>query len=89
MKIVFANRTFVYGQRRVGAGTHWPADDPIVRAFPQHFTENPAPGLQVSQALTDEQQQELGNAANVQVYEAATREPGEKRNTRPRVESRG
>jgi hypothetical protein len=89
MKIVFASKTFMYGPRRVDAGTHWPADDPAVRDFPGHFTESPAPGLQVSQPLTDEQQQEVGTGANVRVYEAATREPGEKRNTPPRVEQRG
>jgi hypothetical protein len=89
VRIVFATRTFMYGQRRVDAGTHWPADDPVVRAVPHQFTESPAPGLQVSQPLTDEQLQEVGAAASVRLYEAATREPGEKRNTPPRTERRG
>lgn len=86
MKIVYASRTFMYGPRRVDAGSHWPADDPAVKAFPSCFTENPAPGLQVSRPLTAEQQEEVGAG---RVVEAATREPGEKRNTPSRTEQRG
>jgi hypothetical protein len=41
MKLVFARETFVAGSITVAAGSYWPGDDPVVKAFPNLFTEDP------------------------------------------------
>jgi hypothetical protein len=57
MNIVFANATLIVSDPKTGAsvpvnhGTHWPADDPIVRAYPNFFTADPRYGLSSSRPL--------------------------------------
>lgn len=48
MKIVFAKVRFVYGPGLVMAGSHWPADDPVVLAVPDNFSDDPRVGLSYS-----------------------------------------
>lgn len=63
MKLVFARQTFVAGHVAVHAGSYWPADDPIVKAHPGLFTDEPI-GLSYSVRP---------------VVEEASAAPGEKR----------
>lgn len=48
MKVVYAISTFWHEQSLVYAGQHWPADDPVVRANPGSFSEDPRWGLKFS-----------------------------------------
>jgi hypothetical protein len=53
MDVVYATTNAVVplpggGQHVVRAGTHWPADDPIVKAQPSLFSSDPAYGLNYS-----------------------------------------
>lgn len=59
----------------VRKGQHWPAGDPVVKARPDLFTDDPRYGLVYTEAPAgyDEQLNEM---------EAATAVPGEKRNAR-------
>lgn len=57
----------------VQKGTHWPADDPIVRARPDLFSPDPRYGM-----LYSVEPDGYGEP----VIEQATAAPGEKRNTR-------
>jgi hypothetical protein len=50
MRIVYAKATtmvaFTNGRSEmVGAGTHWPANDPLVRSHPDLFSDDPRFGL--------------------------------------------
>ena len=67
MDIVFARETFIAGHVTVIAGSHWPADDPIVKSFGGLFTDDPSFGLSYSVA------------PKAAVVEEATAAPGEKR----------
>jgi len=81
MDIVFATRTFVTGTAgAVVLGTHWPADDPIVRAHPECFTADPRYGLSSSRPL-DIDGYPVGTQPRgaTAATETATAAPGEKR----------
>ena len=67
MDIVFARETFIAGHVTVVAGSHWPADDPIVRSFKNLFTDDPSFGM--SYSVTPKPA----------AVEQATAAPGEKR----------
>jgi hypothetical protein len=78
MKVVFATTSFQAtaadgGQRFVRAGSHWPADDPVVASAPGMFSDDPRYGLETySHQLPPD-------AGPV---ESATAAPGERRNVR-------
>ena len=83
MKVVYAvasanisrgDGTSVY----IREGTHWPADDPLVLHNPGMFTDDPTPGLHSSAPIASVR------PSNV---EAATKEPGERRNVRRPIET--
>lgn len=57
----------------VVAGQHWPADDPIVKQYPQYFSEDARYGLCASAPIPEDAPLEQATAA-----------PGEKRTTRAR-----
>lgn len=64
------------GQRlMVRKGTHWPADDPIVRDHPECFSPDPRYGLQYSAEP---------EGWNEPPVETATAAPGERRQVRRR-----
>lgn len=69
MQIVFARETFIAGHITVIAGSHWPADDPLVVAHKKLFTDDPTFGMSSSAPVAP-------------VVEQATAAPGEKRATR-------
>lgn len=58
--IVFAQATAIVAHPTTGSsvpvnhGTHWPADDPIVLAYPSFFTDDARYGLSSSDPLDDE-----------------------------------
>jgi hypothetical protein len=60
--------------RRFPPGSHWPADDPFVRANPGQFSADPRYHL----AFTDPRPEYFGDVAE----ETATAGPGERRNVR-------
>lgn len=59
----------------VQKGTHWPATDPVVKAYPALFTPDPRYGLRYTAAPP-------GHDVNLNEVEEATANPGEKRNVR-------
>jgi hypothetical protein len=78
MKIVYATATVNVGLEHgstitIGKGTHWPADDPVVRANPSLFSEDPRYGL----VFTSEP-----SGWDDPPIETATANPGERRSTR-------
>lgn len=48
MKVVYASTTAVVGQTLIVAGTHWPAEDPVVLDNPSLFSDDPRYGLMFS-----------------------------------------
>lgn len=77
MKVVYAIRSGPVempggGRGTVRHGTHWPADDPVVLANPEAFSDDPRYGLAFSVAPEDFDRP----------VEQATATPGEKRQTR-------
>lgn len=66
MDVVYAVNTAFVGEYKVVAGTHWPADDPIVLAQPSLFSDDPSHGLNCS----------------TPPVETATAAPGEQRRVR-------
>lgn len=73
MKVVYASVNAVVPSPHghslfVQAGQHWPADDPLVRARPDLFSEDPRHGLSFSVPPDDPS------------VEQATAAPGERRN---------
>lgn len=52
LKVVFAKERFMVGpsgyRTWIQAGTHWPADDPVVKANPTGFSPDPRYGLSYS-----------------------------------------
>lgn len=78
MKIVYATATTSVtldggGSGLVEKGTHWSADDPIVRRHPDLFSEDPRYGLRFSVEP---------DGYDDPPVEQATAAPGEKRNAR-------
>jgi hypothetical protein len=69
----------------IHAGEHWPASDPIVKAHPSLFSDDPRTGLRISAPLAEDEDQS-GEEDDAEEQEApveqATRAPGEKRTTR-------
>jgi len=45
MRIVFARETFIAGHVTVIAGSHWSADDPLVKAHKDLFTDDLSFGI--------------------------------------------
>jgi len=86
MDIVFANATVIASDPRTGAsvsihhGTHWPADDPIVKAYPTFFTADPRYGLSSSRPV-DGDGYPVGSRprGTTAATETTTAAPGEKR----------
>lgn len=72
MDVVYATGTRHVGSGVVRKGSHWPADDPVVKDHPDLFSADPRYGL--SYSVEPE-----GFDAPV---ETATKAPGEKRQTR-------
>lgn len=76
MDHVFATETRLLSHPRTGQtvpinlGEHWPADDPVVRAYPQFFTDDARYGLSSSRPLGGD---------GYPVVESATAAPGERR----------
>jgi len=66
------------GTRRFPPGSHWPADDPYVRANPGQFSADPRYHL----AFTEARPEYFGDAERT--TEQATAAPGERRNTNRR-----
>lgn len=78
MHIVYASASAVValpdGSRfRVAKGSHWPADDPIVRAQPSLFSDDPRYGLNFTTEPAEYDDRSV---------EQVTANPGEKRNVR-------
>jgi hypothetical protein len=74
LKVVYAKSSTVIASPggmtvMVPWGSHWPADDPIVVAHPEIFTEDPGPGLRISAPRTEDGE----------FLETATATPGSKR----------
>lgn len=68
LEIVYAKQTAMVGQTRVQHGSYWPASDPIVKANPSLFTEDPREAmLSASEPLEDSP------------VETVTSRPGERR----------
>jgi hypothetical protein len=84
MDIVFSTVNVVASHPKTGAsvpivhGSHWPADDPVVLAYPNFFSSDGRFGLSSSRPL-DADGYPLGHV------EQATAAPGEKR-TRARAQ---
>lgn len=76
MEIVYATGTRHVGTGVVHKGSHWPADDPVVKAHPDLFSDDPRYGLSYSA------QPEGWDAPEGHPVEQATKAPGEKRPTR-------
>lgn len=81
MKVVYATANVVVTRPSgegisIHAGQHWPANDPVVRDFPDLFSDDPRIGLRVSAPLSEDEPVEQATAA-----------PGEKRQTRKRAQS--
>jgi hypothetical protein len=73
MEVVYAKDSAVVpldngGRVMVRKGTHWPANDPIVKTQPSLFSTDPSYGLSYT--------------ADPEPVEQATAAPGEKRNVR-------
>jgi hypothetical protein len=62
----------------VQAGTHWSAEDPVVRAHPELFSDDPRHGMLFSRPLAPGDYP----GADESPVEQATAGPGEKRTTR-------
>jgi len=62
-------------------GTHWPADDPIVQAFPNLFTDDPIYGLMYSQPPITSPPPPIPERVIHASIESATSNPGQKRVT--------
>lgn len=87
MDIVFARETVVVAHPDTGAsvgvihGTHWPADDPVVKAYSHFFTSDARFGLSSSRPLGDDGYPVDTSAKRSRsAVETTTAEPGQKRN---------
>lgn len=86
MDHVFATETRLVSHPKTGAtvavniGEHWPADDPLVVAYPQFFTEDARYGLRSSRPLDGDGYPVVeGRRAKREGVEETTAAPGEKR----------
>ena len=84
MDHVFATKTGVLSlngaSHAVNLGEHRLADDPIVKAYPGFFTDDPRFGLVDSRPLGEDGYPETGRAMRTEaVVEQATAAPGERR----------
>lgn len=87
MDHVFATDTRLVSHPKTGGtvavsiGDHWPADDPIVAAYPQLFTDDARYGLQSSRPLGEDGYpvSEASRKRPAEATEATTAAPGEKR----------
>ena len=84
MRVVYATSTTSVGlpngaSGTIHKGTHWPADDPIVRAHPDLFSDDPRWGMNYS--VEPEGYNDPPRSSDTPV-EQATAAPGEKRSTR-------
>jgi hypothetical protein len=84
LRVVYAVTTAMVGLPGGGStllrvGTHWPAEDPLVQARPDLFSDDPRYGLQA----TAPGPAPATEAAAERVVEEMTAEPGRKRTTRP------
>jgi len=75
MKVVFAKSTTTVGLPSGGVvgvqeGSHWSADDEVVRAHPDLFSEDPRHGMLFSRPLREDEYPPV---------EQATAAPGERR----------
>ncbi len=82
MKVVYANSTGHVASSQghtvlVILGTHWPASDPIVKSYPQMFSDDPVNGLYFSQPPVEYPEETVSEVAKQ--AEQATNEPGSKR----------
>lgn len=94
MKVVYATATTMARSPAgfnvtVRQGSHWPADDPIVVAYPSLFSEDPRYGLnastprdEVADAPVEQATAALGDEVADVPVEQATAAPGEKRAAR-------
>lgn len=78
IEAVYATATFPAdmpggGRVMVHKGTHWPAGDPVVEAYPANFSVDPRWGLQYSREP---------DGWDAPPVEQATAAPGERRNVR-------
>lgn len=86
MNHVFATESRVVSDPKTGStvsvviGEHWPADDPVVTAYPTFFTDDPRYGLRSSRPLGDDGYP-AGTAPkrSSAAVEETTAAPGEKR----------
>lgn len=83
MKIVYAKdwvrpTNGAGGSQQFPPGSHWPADDPFVRANPDQFSDDPRYHL----AFTEAKPWYLDENASEPDAEEATAVPGEKRSVR-------
>jgi len=79
MQVVYAKDTCSLattgaGQVLIHRGSHWPADDPLVKQFPHVFSDDPRYGLSYSGDAPDYMSEPP--------VEQATAAPGEKRTVR-------
>jgi len=87
MDIVFATATVVVAHPQSGTGvgidhgSHWPADDPIVKAYPTFFTADARHGLSSSRPLGEDGYPLVTARSRVTAAptETTTAAPGEKR----------
>lgn len=77
MKIVYAVTTAQVGYQMVHSGTHWDAEDPVVRSQPSLFSEDPRYGLQSSTRVA--RAPDAPQLPDEPPVEAMTAAPGEKR----------
>lgn len=85
MKVVYANTTSHVVSSMghtvmVILGTHWPAEDPIVKSYPDLFSDDPSNGLYFSQPPV-ELPNDLVSPVAQKAVESATSVPGEKRSS--------
>jgi hypothetical protein len=81
MRAVYARRTAAVSLPSgavvgIQQGTHWPADDPVVKANPDMFSDDPRHGMLFSRPL------QADDYPDAPVVEQATAAPGERRNVR-------
>lgn len=73
MDVVYAKSNVMVDGRLIRAGSHWPADDPLVLGHPDLFSGDPSHGLNFTVVPQSRPEPPV---------EGATRAPGERRTTR-------
>jgi len=87
MDHVFATDDRIIGNVSLKAGEHWPADDPIVLAYPQFFTADARFGLRSTRPLdadgypieAEAPKKRAPKKRAAEAVEQTTAAPGEKR----------